>query len=176
MQKNLNSHKVLRDLPPIVGIDPGREGAMVVLQGVSFTHYLMPFKADGKEIDFPVLRETFEQFPFGCHIFLERFLPFAINASAAFSFGRGYGAIEAAASVYQLPVTLVASAQWGKVMHEGISKDLKPKVKSDTAVRRLFPALISQIPKGPRSGKLHDGVVDALLIAGYGRHRLRISK
>jgi hypothetical protein len=56
-------------------------------------------------------------------------------------------------------------------MHQGISKKLKPKVKSEIAVNQLYPKLVGMLPRRLRGG-MHDGFIDALLIAGYGLRSL----
>ena len=63
-------------------------------------------------------------------------------------------------------MTYLEPSKWAKVMHEGISKDLKPKAKSTIAVERLFKKFHGSLPRN-KNGKIHEGVMDALLIAGY---------
>ncbi len=72
----------------------------------------------------------------------------------------------------QLPVVYVEPSKWPKTICEGIDKDLKPKVRSALAVKRLFPSQITKIPVSPKAKKMHEGVVDALLIAEFGRRNV----
>lgn len=155
----------------IVGIDPGNTGAIVALQGNKIKSFNMPVTKIGKstEIDFQGIQDLLagELLYITAHFFVERAKPLAMGAKHAFNYGRGFAAIEIALLLAEVPVTYVEPTTWCKVMHEGISADFKPKVKSLVAVKRLYPKLVKQIPVN-RNGKLHEGVVDALLIAGYG--------
>lgn len=155
-----------------LGIDPGQQGAFVTFDGRDFDFEPMPLNAQ-KEIDFEGVREILAMAPVGVHIFLERAMPLAMGAKHAFNYGRGFAAIEIAIQLSGLPVTYVEPAKWAKVMHEGISRDLKPKAKSAIAVERLLPQLAPQIPRN-KNGKLHEGFVDALLIALFGLRRASV--
>lgn len=157
----------------ILGIDPGNEGAFVLTDGDRITTYPMPLIVHGKikEIDFNAvvaILKLMQTWPGGVHVYLERAIPFAMGSKHAFNYGRGFAALEIAVALARLPVTYVEPAKWTKVMHEGISNDLKPKMKSLIAVERLYPKLVKSLPITPKSKKLKDGFVDALLIAGYG--------
>ncbi len=60
-----------------------------------------------------------------------------------------------------------------KEMHDGIDSKLKPKYKSEIAIERLYPDLVPQIPRSPKSKKLHMGIVEAILICGYGMRKFK---
>lgn len=157
----------------VLGIDPGLEGAFILTNGEGYTRaYFMPTTENGKsrDIDFDGVRGTLSHlkslhFPF--HTFLERAVPMAQGVKTAFNYGRGFEALCIAIQLLKLPVTLVEPQKWAKEMHQGISADLKPKAKSLIAAQRLFPSLVDALPKRPKGG-YHDGMIDALLIAGYG--------
>jgi hypothetical protein len=158
----------------VLGIDPGLNGAIVLLDDAGgLQNFLMPLTVEGKNksLDFEALQKNFQGIPAsGCHVFLERAVAFGMGLTGAFSYGRGFGFIEIAIKLAGLPVTQVSPKEWTKEMHQGISADLKPKVKSQIAVERLFPQFVSAIPRA--KGKMHEGIVDALLIAGYGLRKL----
>lgn len=159
----------------VCGIDPGRQGAIVLWtplpnEDASLDFHMIPAREDGS-IHFDSLLAIFRSFPGTTEIFLERAIPMAQGAKSAFSYGKDFGILETAIHVCKLSVTHVEPQKWTKVMHEGISSDLKPKAKSLIAVDRLFPKLKSQIPVTPKSKKMHEGCVDALLICAYGRRR-----
>lgn len=151
----------------IMGIDPGLSGAFVQLEGNKVISKVMPTKGTSKDRDIDIdgvlaiLRELKPD-----HVFIERITAFAMGAKASFTFGRGVAVLEMALKFTQTPFTLVEPAKWGKEMHEGIDGDLKPKAKSKKAISRLFPTLF------PEGHKHHEGVVDAVLIAEYGRRKL----
>lgn len=147
------------------GVDPGLTGAFVFLEGSIMHFYKMPLNAL-KEPDFHAVAEILSKHD--GHVFLERAIPFAMPSGAAFNYGRGFMVLELAIKLSGLPVTYVEPAKWTKAMHQGISADLKPKNKSVIAVERLYPHFLGVIPKA-KTGKLNEGVVDALLIAGFGK-------
>lgn len=162
--------------PMVVGIDPGINGAFVAVNGKNLEAWPMPLAVEGKEkrIHFEavvaLLKEIGDRFG-DFSVFVEKPTPFGLGAKSAFSYGRGYEALTIALELTKRPVTFVEPGKWTKEMHEGISSDMKPKVKSFLAVKRLFPHLVAALPKKPKGG-LHDGMVDALLIAEYGYRRL----
>lgn len=161
--------------PRVLGIDPGLEGAFVLYNGLSFVSFKMPTRKIGKgtEIVFDQVHALLHaivvehgQVP----AYLERAVSFGMGSTGAFNYGRGFAAVEIAIQLLKFPVTYVEPHKWTKEMHAGISKDLKPKAKSLVAIERLFPNLVKQLPRNTK-GRLLEGPVDALLIAGYG-HRL----
>lgn len=160
----------------VVGVDPGINGAFVLTDGQKVSTWTMPIAITGKDktILFAGVYEVLagiERRDGKPHVFLERAIPFAMASKSAFSYGRGFETILIALELLKFPVTLVDPGKWAKEMHEGISTDLKPKIKSGIAAQRLFPQLVAQLPKKPKGGT-HDGFIDALLIAGYGLRRL----
>jgi hypothetical protein len=161
----------------IIGIDPGQAGYFVMLDSKP-KFVPMPVKGETKEIDYigvkNILINVIANGPAvrPIHVFLERAMPMAMGSKHAFNYGRGFAALEIAIQELQLPVTYVEPRKWTKELFQGIDANLKPKAQSLIAVQRLFPELIAAIPKTPKSGKLHEGAVDALLIAEYGRRKL----
>ncbi len=161
----------------VMGIDPGLAGAFVLTDGTTlFDVAFMPIEIEGKDkrIDFEGTRGLLADLKKrrgAVHVFLERAIPFAMSSKSAFSYGRGFEAIVIALRLLGFPMTLVDPGKWTKEMHEGISSDLKPKIKSGVAVSRLYPQLVGLLPKKTKGG-LHDGPIDALLIAGYGLRKL----
>lgn len=155
----------------VCAIDPGVNGAFVVTDGHRIKTWPMPIKVEGrdKRIDFAGVYELMIAIHdrYGLlHVFLERAIPMAQGAKSAFSYGRGFEALIIAIEFLKFPLTLVEPQKWAKEMHEGISNDLKPKVKSLAAVKRLYPHLVALLPTRPKGG-IEDGPIDALLIAGY---------
>lgn len=156
----------------VLGIDPGINGAFILTDGVTIKFWPMPITITGKDkfIHFDGVHELLynvQQKHPEVHIFLERAIPMAQGAKSAFNYGRGFACLEIALELLESTVTYVDPSKWAKEMHEGISTDLKPKAKSLIAVKRLFPKLMKYLPKRPKGG-LHDGAVDAFLIAAYG--------
>jgi hypothetical protein len=159
----------------VLGIDPGLQGHFVYFTGKTAFARKMPIRKIGKitEIVFDDVHQILWDLinDFGeFHVYLERAVPFAMGTKAAFNYGRGFAALEIAIELHKLPVTFIEPNKWAKEAHEGIAKDLKPKAKSLIAVQRLYPKLVQRLPKN-RAGKLDEGAVDALLIAGYGHRK-----
>lgn len=162
--------------PYVVAIDPGINGAIVVTDGKKLRQWPMPLAVNGKEkaVSFYGVRNMLSNIfrDYGVlHVYLERAVPMAMGSKGAFSYGRGFEALIIAIELHEAPLTLVEPAKWTKEMHEGISNDMRPKVKSLIAVKRLFPHLVASLPTKPKGG-LHDGPIDALLIAGYALRKL----
>lgn len=164
----------------VLGIDPGISGAFVITDGERYLRsYPMPISIMGKEkrilynAVFDLLGEVIRREGQTClHVFLERAMPIAMGSKAAFNYGRGFETVVIAIEQHRQALTLIEPAKWTKEMHEGISADLKPKAKSLIAVQRLFPQLVGSLPQKMKGG-LHDGPIDALLIAAYGLRKLR---
>jgi hypothetical protein len=161
---------------PVLGIDPGINGAFVITDGKFLRSYPMPIVVNGKEklIDFDGVWARLSAIKTAhgpIHVFLERAVPMAMGSKGAFTYGRGFEALIIALNLHKFPLTHVEPNRWTKEMHEGISADLKPKARSLIAVKRLYPHLVKSLPKKPKGG-LHDGPIDALLIAGYGLRKL----
>jgi hypothetical protein len=155
-----------------LGIDPGIKGALVFVdtQAVDgdLVFHPMPVNAQS-EIDFDELHRILVEYDCD-HIFLERAVPFAQGAKAAFNYGRGFAAVEIAIQFCGKSVTYVEPGKWAKEMHQGIDADLKPKAKTLIAMKRLFPNV--SIPLTPKSKKPHDGFIDAFMIAQWGLRQL----
>lgn len=157
----------------VIGIDPGFTGAVVHTNGEEFLQtWAMPIFGDGREkrIHFSKFTDIFDAHWQGEHVYLERPVSFGMSTNSAYSYGRGFEAIVITLELLEIPFTLIEPSKWTKEMHEGISADLKPKSKSLIAAQRLFPQLVKMLPTKPKGG-IHDGYIDALLIAGYGLRR-----
>lgn len=154
----------------VIGIDPGKQGAFVVL-GEVICFLKMPLDHMG-EVHFEEVKDflvPYKSQP--THVYLERAKPMAMGSKHAFNYGRDFAKLEIALKLSGLSTTYVEPNVWSKVMTEGISKDLHPKVRSRVAVERLFPVEIKLIPQN-KNGKPHDGIIEALLIAGFGKRQL----
>jgi len=101
---------------------------------------------------------------------------FGSAAGATFEFGRSAGIAEGVVNCTRYPFMMVPPKIWQKQMWSGVDKVYKKGNKSiDTkatsliAVRRLFPRATLTDTSKPKSQKIHDGIVDAILLAEYGR-------
>lgn len=158
----------------ICGIDPGKTGGIVLINknGKFVEKSVMPIV--GKEVDYTELKNLFENYKSideNLHAFIERVNAFRVaSRTSSFEFGRAFGGLEATLRLMEISVTYVSPNQWTKEIHKGISDKIKAKEKSKLAYRRLFPSVI--LKKTEACKKFHGGLIDALLIAEYGRRRL----
>lgn len=86
---------------------------------------------------------------------------------SSFKFGYVFGATEMCLAAHSIPYTLVTPKTWQKKYHQGMSKDIDPKKRSILAFNRLYPGV--DLRASDRCKLPHSGLVDALLIAEYGR-------
>lgn len=159
----------------IVGVDPGREGSLCTLTVLEngeqdYSFELMPFI--GAELDYERLCHIFSSLQ-DAHFFIEHSQAMPKNGAVAmFNYGKQFGTLLALAHAFKITYTLVRPTTWTKILHEGISHVTypKPKQRSLIATRRLFPHL--DLKKSERCKFPHEGKMDALLIAEYGRRAL----
>lgn len=105
----------------------------------------------------------------GLHVFLEKGQAFpGQGRSSCFNYGVHHGELRGLLTGLRIPHTLVPPARWAKVIHAGCAAG-EAKERSLEACRRLFPDVCLTLGKRK---KPHDGLVDALLIAEYGRRAL----
>lgn len=90
------------------------------------------------------------------------------GAAMAFKFGDCYGQLKMVLECLDFRFIEVPPQAWCKEMHKGFSgKDAK--AKSRQVFDRLFPTVKDQFPN-----QVPDGIVDACLIAEYGRRRIEM--
>ncbi len=144
----------------ICGIDPGKKGgiAQIDQEGTVFhiapmpnIHDLMKFLRDHGKIK--VYLEKAQSMP-------------SDGSKGAFTYADSYGQIQGIMIALMIPYELIAPQIWTRTMHVGCT-GTNPKAKSLQAARRLFPT--ADLLATPRCRVPHDGMVDALLIAEYGR-------
>lgn len=163
-----------------IGIDPGLSGGIVVIDdaGKMVSKWIMPVypEAKGKNtLDLNELNSIFECIKkiaqkdgktVSCYLEKVHAMP-GQGVSSMFKMGRGFGSIEAMLAAHKIPYKLVLPLRWSKVMHKDISKELKPKQRSLMVLKRSYPTL--DLRPTERSKNPHEGLMDALLIAEYGR-------
>lgn len=145
------------------GVDPGKQGGIALLKdGVILELRAMP------EIHiFADLIELWRP----DHTFLEKCqsMP-GQSVSAMFNYGVHFGELQGILIAMQRPYTLVPPQTWQKQMLMGTKSDLAPKKRAAQAVQRLFPE--TDFKATERCKVLHDGIVDAALIALFGHRAL----
>lgn len=161
-----------------IGIDPGTSGAFSVLdeQGNIIEMLVMPMI--GKEYDVRAIIEFLSKYKNNSHVFIENVKAVSgvpVSSTSSFNFGFGVGLLNGIIQALEIPYTKVAVATWQKEMWEGVAEQKKygkkdTKTMSLIASRRLFPK--DDFLATSRSRVPHDGLVDASLIAEYGRRSL----
>ena len=172
----------------VIGVDPGKKGAIVVLneRGEFVEADVMPL-VGGMELDVNALRDILEA-NMPCHVFIEDVHAiYGSAAGATFTFGGICEAIRATVVCCRIPYTKVQPKAWQKIIYQGIPEIRKPskiikkgkragqtikgalntKAMSEVAAKRLFPN--EDLRASERCSVSHDGIVDAMLIAEYGR-------
>jgi len=159
----------------ICGVDPGKKGGMVILDGSgSIVAKATMFLVNKTEFD-PVAYSAFlknDRYSVD-HVLVEKVSAMPGNGNVSmFTFGQAFMFCQLVPKMLQIPITLVTPQMWQKVMHVGIEKTIEPKKRSLIAACRLFPNL--DLRASERCSVQHDGLVDALLLAEWGRRSLNV--
>jgi crossover junction endodeoxyribonuclease RuvC len=153
----------------VLGVDPGLSGGLAIVNDRGLIMDPMPTCGDG--IDANALRRWLEVHKHEIEIaYVERAQAMPKQGvTSVFQYGRGFGILEATLAAVGIPVELVAPVVWAKAMHAGLSGETK--AKSVVAAGKLFPAYDFRI--SVKAKKPHLGMVEAALLAEYGRRKLR---
>lgn len=169
----------------IVGIDPGVHGAFVGMseEGNILKSGIMPleeFKGKDckgeKELEScihvaGILDLLLNQFKLtrADHLLLEKPLSYGMLPGSAFTYGKGFGLLEYALRQSCLNYTYVEAKDWHKHMCKDEDKKLKTKEQSKLVFEKLYA--------GHSFGKVTKnkfiGLMDATLIAEYGRRKYK---
>lgn len=176
----------------ILGIDPGKDGACVLINENQEILYKFVIPKLGNTVDLQVfnnhlkyIKNTYDSN--NIHVCIELVHSiFGASSKSTFQFGYVCGIIEGLVSAYNFSYTMIQPKEWQKVMFLGIPEQRKPstvdkngkirkgrlntKVMAEMAFKRLYPN--TQLKMSERSKKNHDGLIDALLIAMYGLKKI----
>ena len=166
----------------IVGIDPGKNGGIVLITDEGIRYWCIP--KISKEVDLRKLNKIFSMIPENCMIFIEKVHAiFGSSAKSTFEFGRVCGILEGMIVSRGFAYQMIEPKTWQREMFMGITPIYKPgkkrkmletKKMAELAYRRLFPDLDLYVTEnGNTSKKVHDGLVDALLLAEFGRRKIK---
>lgn len=150
----------------VVGIDPGKTGAIAYLTP-KVEALVMPEISDFAQFIWQLAQPMRAE---NLHVYIEKCQSMPKQGVASsFSYGRHFGELLGVLVAYRIAHTLVPPKTWTRVMHAGTALS-SAKERSLEACRRLFPDY--NLLATPRSTVPHTGLVDALLIAEYGRRDL----
>lgn len=168
-----------------VGIDPGKDGAVVaIMPDGEIKKWVVPkinTEYDKKGM-FDIISEIVKM-DYPSHFVLENINGHAAKGrTSAFVMGLGKGLWEMALVAAGASHTFTKSTTWQKVAWEGVKvvkvpcSTNKSGLKTDTkatsliAAKRLFPNV--DLTGTKRAYTPHSGIVDALLMAEYARRKL----
>lgn len=168
-----------------LGIDPGKSGGIVGLDlHGGFIKSIIPVLGDDVDIHalyafFTPLKEKYN-----CTLILEDVHSmFKMSAGSNFTFGFVCGAIEAIVIAHGFKLIKIAPKTWQKELWQNSDKQYKPlekgqknlsintKLTSLICAKRLFPQYDFRKSDSIRVKNDHDGIIDACLIAEYGRRK-----
>lgn len=152
----------------LVGIDPGKRGGIAA---INEHHDIVCLSTMPENImEFSDIMTAFKTKRHAVMVYLEKAQVFPGNgACGMFNYGKHYGELVTALRFVGLPFREVSPKTWTSKMHQGCDAT-HPKAKSKIAIKRIFPDIDLSDPKNPKSKKIHEGILDALIIAEYGFH------
>jgi len=166
-----------------IGIDPGKDGSIAYITDEG-KRGAVPTPKIGIEYDLNKMHGILKmlQASGSCHVVLENINSHSAKGrQGAFVMGKGVAYWEAFIVALGLPYTRVTPQAWQKVVWEGVKVQFVPsstnksgkkkdtKATSMVAAKRLFPDF--DFTPTERAEKLHDGMIDAMLMAEYCKRR-----
>jgi len=162
----------------ILGADPGNKGGFVWLDlnGKIVDYLCMPMGKTNKsyekpELDYDKLREILLTKPYlPKFIICELPTSYGMLPASAFHYGYNFALLSRALETYRgtKNVHYVKPQDWTKELHIGLEKELKAKAKSKIVFEKLF----SWESFGKMNKAAREGLMDACLMAEYGRRNL----
>ncbi len=157
-----------------VGIDPGLKGGIAIIRHELIECHKTPVINIKRGKGYKSIYDEKAMTDLVCSIaqpvvfYIEKQQPFpGMSAPSNFSTGLGYGIWRGIFAGCAMPHVIVPAKTWQNDMHKGLDKTWDAKARTLHAVSRRFPD--APIPVGQRNGKPHEGCVDALGIAWYGK-------
>ena len=141
-----------------IGIDPGKSGAMAVIQDNDVA--VIPFNQDDY---IRYLKDIKHNYPCVCCIEDVHSLP-REGVTSAHNFGRSVGWLLGMLDAIGIPYQLITPQRWKKEF--GLTSD---KAKSIEVCRRLFPGV--SLKRTERSKKDDDNCAEACLLALYAKRK-----
>lgn len=142
-----------------IGIDPGKNGALAIMENDSVT--VIPFDEKNYKFELSCVRLS------KCICAIEKVgaMP-GQGVTSMFNFGKNFGFITGLLEAYEIPYQEVSPQSWKR--EYGLIG--KGKEQSIEVCRKLFPNV--NLRQSLRSRADNDGMAEALLIAEYARRKL----
>jgi hypothetical protein len=156
-----------------IGIDPGISGGIVGIdeyKNIMFLH-VMPSTIQELEKIFSDLQKK----RYILMIYLEKAQAFPGNGSVSmFNYGCHFGELLCLLKTMGIPYELVPPQTWTKKIHLPYKRGTKKtsKEKSKESISILYPGVCLKDPSKKKAKEFHLGLIDALLIAEFGRQKL----
>lgn len=146
----------------ILAIDPGLKGGIVVMseQGeIIHTEKMPVIRRAGKgAIDFGSVAKTVKTYQPSLMVLEEVHAMPNQGSVSGFSFGTGFGGLQAIAATLEVPLVHVRPQAWQKLVFAGIDKAIG-KGRSLLYCKRMFPNI--------EPTHKHDGIADAACMAKW---------
>ena len=142
-----------------IGIDPGKKGAIAIINSNSECILLFDCPLIGKDIDDQAIKSELEGFKDNCFALIEKAqaMP-GQGVTSMFNYGEGYGLYKGIFTGLGIPFQEIRPAKWKKEF--SLSKD---KALSIQTAKQLYPKQSGELLK------TKDGRAEALLLAEYAR-------
>lgn len=151
----------------IIGVDIGKTGGIANLDEDGL--WLEPMPVDDLGVDAKELFRLMNEMRNAKVAYVER--PFAMPKSGAHSmlmFGKSYGIVIGVLTAVGIPIIEVYPQQWMKEIYDQCPPKIEKKARSIWAFKKIFPGVNANAP-GKKT--LHMGMLEAALIAEYGRRQ-----
>lgn len=154
-----------------LGIDPGLDGGLALLSDDGLLVEVMPTVKDAKgkrTVDGAELARLIRGWSPAWAIVEKVGARPKQGVCSMFSFGHGLGVVHGVLLSLGIPINQIEPRTWQKLMFRmGCNASMGPKEKALEVARGYFPAVCFRATA--RSKKSHDGMIDAALLAQYGR-------
>lgn len=155
----------------LIGIDPGLDGGLAAITPEGLQLRTMPvFEAGGKRFldEREIVRWLTDHAIRGARVFIESVhaMP-GQGVTSMFTFGTGWGQLRGICAGLGLSYELVRPQEWQRELLLG-----QPPGSEYLVASRLWPH--AEWRASDRARKPHDGIVDAALIAEFGRRKSKV--
>ena len=151
----------------IIGIDPGKKGAVAIIDQAVTVHRTPMI---GKDYDergmFEMLRDSKASFAVIETVWIRP----GEGRSSGVTMGMGYGLWRGMLVALEIPYEIVSPQSWKRRMVTGLAKGTSDKAKKDASIlaaKRLFPGV--RLRHSDKCTVDNDNFAEALLIAEFGR-------
>lgn len=146
----------------VAGIDPGKNGGIVILEGLKAIDARTMCWA-GDELDGGTLAQVLREYEVDL-VTMEKVHSMPRDGvKQAFAFGAAFGGVKGVVAAVGIPLQLVTPQAWKKLILAGTDHG---KDAAISYTLRMYPAV--NLFLTPRHRKAHDGMADAACIAEYG--------